>query len=118
MPSHAYAEVTLGLKRGSMGVTLESTDDSVVRQMAAEAKELIPSCRVVHGDRLPGGKAYKVTVHKLQDKDADVAWWMIRKLCLDGWEPLGGWLPFDWSSGALLLDRANVRNWQFRKRMG
>jgi hypothetical protein len=117
MPKYAYAEITLGLNRGSMGVTLESTDGSLVREMAAAVRELLPSCRVVHSDQLSDGQAYRFKAHRLAERDGDVAWWMMRKLCLDGREPLGGWLPFDWSSNAMLLDRATVRNWQFRKRI-
>lgn len=118
MPNYAYAEVTLGLKWGARAVRLESTDDGTVQQMAAEVKELIPSCRVQQGERLPSGEAYNIKVDRLNDRAVDAAWWMLRKLCLDGWEPLGGWLPLDWSFSALALDKANLRNWQFRKRVG
>ena len=118
MPDYAYAEVTVGLKRGAKAVRLESTDEATVRQMAAEVKELIPSCRVQEGKRLPSGEAYTIKVDRLGEGAVDVAWWMLKELCLDGWEPLGAWQPFDWSFNTLTLDKANVRNWQLRKRLG
>jgi hypothetical protein len=115
LPHYAYTEIAVGLKRGSRAIRLESTDRDTVEQMVAELVKLVPSSRVRPGEPLPSGQAYSMRVERLGGRAADIAWWVLRWLCLDGWEPLGSCELFDSGFDSLVLDQERVRKWQFRK---
>jgi hypothetical protein len=89
MKSYKYAELDFG----AYGVHLRSTDSQVLDWILAELKKVITDFRVL-ADRdliipsnLPSGEKYLLCIDKLRDKDKQVGWWILKQLCLQGWEP-------------------------------
>ncbi len=71
------------------GVFLSSTDSQVMDSVFEEVKGFIPGATLFKNWRgvLPTGETYTYTMQKLQGRDGDVAWWIVKQLCLQGWEP-------------------------------
>lgn len=71
------------------GVFLSSTDSHVMDWVLDEVKKWLPTMTLFRDWRgeLPSGETYTYTMQKLQGRDRDVAWWIVKQLCLQGWEP-------------------------------
>ena len=72
------------------GVLLHSTDSQVLDWILAELKKVITNFRMSAGPKdpkLPSGETYYLHIDKLQGKDRQVGWWILKQLCLQGWEP-------------------------------
>jgi hypothetical protein len=70
------------------GVFLSSTDSDVMDWAFAEVQKYIPTAALFRDWRgvLLSGETYAYTMHKLEGRDRDVAWWIVKELCLQGWE--------------------------------
>ena len=71
----------------SSGVTLYCTDSEVFESVLEELKKLIPSCRVHSKTELISGEIYHCEIDKLKGQDKKVGVWVMKQLCLQGWEP-------------------------------
>ena len=83
MGSYRYARV----RPMSEHVCLESTDSEMLERILAEVKKLIPSCSVRDKRELPSGELYFYVIYNLRGKGWSVATWIVKQLCLQGWEP-------------------------------
>ena len=89
MKSYKYAQLDFG----AYGVYLRSTDSQVLDWILAELKKVITDFQVSAGpnliipSNLPSGEKYLLHIVKLRDKDNQVGWWILKQLCLQGWEP-------------------------------
>jgi len=70
----------------SHGVAVECTDSEAIESVLDELKKLVPSCRVRKAETI-SGETYHWGISKLRDQDWAVAFWIIKQLCLQGWEP-------------------------------
>ena len=68
------------------GVTLYCTDSEVFESVLEELKRLVPSCRVQKNE-LISGEIYWCWISKLRGQDMGVGFWIMKQLCLQGWEP-------------------------------
>ena len=66
-----------------------ATDPADIDWLLGELKEYLPSYKTYYGDfkMLHTGESYYIGLEKLSDRDYDVAWWLIARLCEAGWEP-------------------------------
>jgi hypothetical protein len=71
---------------GSHWVSLESTDSQVLDGILAEVRKFFPFCRGQVAE-LPSGEWYNLDIHRLRGKGLAVYWWVVKQLCLQGWEP-------------------------------
>lgn len=78
------------------GIRIESTDSSVLERAKAEITRLVPTCYCFStwltktNDprfKLPDGKYYYDQFSKLDGKDRELGFWLIRDLVSNGWEP-------------------------------
>jgi hypothetical protein len=71
------------------GVFLSSTDPDVLDWVFDDVQKFIPTATLFRDWRgvLPSGETYSYTIQKLKGTDRDVAWWIVKQLCLQGWEP-------------------------------
>ena len=71
------------------GVHITCTDEKLIERILEELKKLIPSYQIAEtGSRqLISGEVFETWVHKLQDKDYLVAFWVLKQFTLRGWEP-------------------------------
>jgi hypothetical protein len=71
------------------GVFLSSTDAHVMDWVLDDVKNFLPTATLFKNWRgvLPSGETYTYTIQKLQGRDGDVAWWVVKQLCRQGWEP-------------------------------
>ena len=80
-----YAYTYVSGSGGTERFYLESTLPDVLDWVLAELKKLEPRCRIAESSRLPSGELCAVWVTKLNG--LGVAIWVIKELCLKGWEP-------------------------------
>jgi hypothetical protein len=66
------------------------TDPSEIDTMLSQLKPLFPKLYLAEKNNLPSGEMYFCKIKGLSYRDLDVSWWLIKQLCLRGWEPLGG----------------------------
>ena len=83
MKSYRYAELYITLEHG---VNLCSTDSQVLDWILAELKKVKTGFRA-SVDKLPSGEEYSLRIDRLGSKDLEVGWWILKQLCLQGWEP-------------------------------
>jgi len=83
MKRFGYAEVSWG----SSGIVLLSTDPQVIDWVLSELKKFISSFQIRFENRLFSGERYFCQLERLEKKDEQVWWWIVRQLTLQGWEP-------------------------------
>jgi hypothetical protein len=66
--------------------TVWSTDPSIVNWIYDEIKKIIPTCAVREERYDLTGEKIGFELHKLQNKDNQVADWILRLLCENGFE--------------------------------
>lgn len=78
------------------GLRIESTDASVLQRAKAEITKLAPKCSCLSASlikmndpsyKLPNGDYYYDSFSKLDGKDQELGWWLIKDLLSNGWEP-------------------------------
>jgi len=70
------------------GVTLYCTDPQMLESIFTELKKLVPSCkRAAEAFKLASGEVLGYSVHRLQGQDNLIFLWVVKQLCLQGWEP-------------------------------
>jgi hypothetical protein len=71
------------------GVYVSSTEAHAMDWVFDEVKKSIPTATLFKNWRgvFPSGEPYAYFMQKLQGKDGDVAWWIVKHLCCQGWEP-------------------------------
>lgn len=86
MKSYRYAHLKFSYFKG---VYLYSTDSQVLDWTLAELKKVITNFRVSESvrDTLPSGEKCCFHIDELRDRDYEVGWWILKQLCLQGWEP-------------------------------
>ena len=67
--------------------TVWSTDPSIVDWIYDEIKKIISTCAIRNEDFNLKGERIGFQLHQLQDKDSQVADWIIKLLCENGFEP-------------------------------
>jgi hypothetical protein len=71
-------------------IRVTSTDAQVIELAVRESGNLISSCKA-NTIELPSGEKYACEITKLKghayDRAYEVGWWIIKQLCLSGWEP-------------------------------
>jgi uncharacterized ubiquitin-like protein YukD len=83
MKESGYTEVSWS----SSGIVLLSTHPQVIDWVLLELKRLIPSYQIRFENRLFSGERYFCQLERLEKKDEQVWWWIVRQLTLQGWEP-------------------------------
>jgi hypothetical protein len=76
----------LKLWTSGSAVNIESTDSEAVEQLLAELRKSM-HFEVKELDKHSFGGVAQVHVYALSNKDYAVYWWMVKQLCLQGWEP-------------------------------
>ncbi len=91
MATSGYAEIRWSAK----GVRLYCTDDNILNWIASEIKKILPSSRTDEWKILTGSTS-SLWLDKLQNKDGEVAFWILKQLCDRGWEPFSVSGNFHW----------------------
>jgi len=86
MKSYKYLRICTG-GGYTGGIQLVSTDSQVLDWIFAEVRKFFPGCAVRNKKELPSGETFACNIHRLKDRDWEVCWWIIKQLCLQGWEP-------------------------------
>ena len=73
----------------SNGVRLLCTDPTEMELLVSQLKQFFPRLQLYDIQKIPSGEVYFYHIKKLDSKDANVLWWIIKHLCSHGWEPLG-----------------------------
>lgn len=71
-------------------VTFYTTDPTTIDWLLAELRHYIPTYGLSAAKKattLHTGKLYSVQLDRLRGRDMDVGWWIITRLCEEGWEP-------------------------------
>lgn len=71
----------------SAQVILRTTDPKVLDWIQIELGQLLPNYQVYSSDEDMSGEAYFLWLKRLNNRDSAVAWWIIKRLCHQGWEP-------------------------------
>jgi hypothetical protein len=87
MKAYKYLSISTRVRGYSVAIWLESTDSQVLNWILAEVRKFYPSSWMKQRDKLPSGEVYSVEISKLKDDDCAVHWWIVKQLCLQGWEP-------------------------------
>jgi hypothetical protein len=71
------------------GVVVLHADTELWEWIVTEVKKYIPACQAhsLRGYTFPSGEAWGYRLHGLQGRDYHVAHWILKQLCLQGWEP-------------------------------
>jgi len=92
MKTYGYAYLQL-----SGYVHLTCTDPEVFDWIYAEVRKLIPSARMSVWAQYLSDEPCSVKLDKLQGKDVEVRNWIMKTLCLHGWEPFWFvWAGYDY----------------------
>ena len=86
MKSYKYLNVSYDTELFAKWVILGSTDSQVLDWISAEAQKLYPSSQV-RKDKLPSGEVYGVFISEIGYDAIVLYWWILKQLCLKGWEP-------------------------------
>jgi len=81
MEQYKFAKVV----SSDTGIRLYCTDETNLDSLITQLKQLFPNMRLEETHKLPSGEIYAYLLKGL-DYD-DVRWWLIKYLCLQGWEP-------------------------------
>jgi hypothetical protein len=69
-----------------MGIRIFSTQEELLDNLIAEAKEIVPTCHIFEGlDIHRKNKSY-ILIDKLENKDKILGQWLLRQCLLLGWE--------------------------------
>ena len=88
MESYAYTEIDA---TGS-GIWLCSTDSESLERILTELRKSIPSLESRESSLLSSEDVYLLSLKRLQGQDVRVAFWILKQLCQQGWEPYEGGL--------------------------
>jgi hypothetical protein len=83
MGSYALASVSAS----NEGVRLWSTDWGTLDRITDELKKFIPRYSIKEERNLLSGEIYFYWIANLQNRDYEVGAWIVKQLCLQGWEP-------------------------------
>ncbi len=111
MSRYIYAKVY----SNTSGVYLAITDQHETEALVSSLRVFFPALEVEILNQLPSGDAFHLRIHKLQNKDDEAAWWLIKQFCESGWEPLG---PLCVVEGSMSRDSGSVSTtfqYQFRR---
>lgn len=77
------------------GIDLRSTHSGVLDWILGELKKLI-AFRMSREDQLPSGETFRCYIDRFEgkrvvgEKNMHICWWIVKQLCLQGWEPFAG----------------------------
>jgi hypothetical protein len=84
MASYKYLSLELGVNF----ISVQSTDPEVVEQLLAELRKLISfQVRALDWSKLPSGEPSVWHLDKFKERAYPAHCWMVKQLCLQGWEP-------------------------------
>lgn len=83
MGSSGFAQISWG----EGYVDLSCTDSEVLESVLEELEKLVPSYRVEKTESF-SGEIYWCRIDKIRHQEVwDVGFWVMKQLCLQGWEP-------------------------------
>jgi hypothetical protein len=71
----------------SAQVIVRTTDPKLLAWVKNELGQFLPNYQVYSSGEDVSGEAYFLWLKKLNNRDSAVAWWIIKRLCHQGWEP-------------------------------
>ena len=87
MERYDYAKV---LQTSDHELQITCTASEEITSMITQLKQFYPSILVDDANgTLPSGEEYDWLIKKLSFDINNATWWVIKQLCLHGWEPLG-----------------------------
>jgi hypothetical protein len=91
---------------GSDIIELRSTDPNVLDWLVSGIRSQNSKCKVEFQDLDPSGEKCAVRIHDIkkgrQDRADPIVFWLIKKLCEQGWKPLE--LDWNFTNAKFLLE--------------
>jgi hypothetical protein len=78
---------------GGKGVNLYCTDPYTLDWIHGEVKELVPGFKSHFGRKDMEGNFNFYQIHQLKGKDYEIAHWIFRRACEEGWRPIAASTP-------------------------
>jgi hypothetical protein len=82
-----YIEVSTYHSRVDVSVNLRGTSPQYLEELFVALKKVIPSADKREVLKPVADQIFGYQLHKLNGRDEGAAFWIIRKLCSDEWEP-------------------------------
>ncbi len=86
----------LNIEANSAGVWVRSTDSDTLSWIADEVKRYMSSARSEILLSLRSNEVFGIRLSNLQNRDIEMAYWIMKQLCAKGWEPFFSSSDWQW----------------------